>query len=283
METYPPALAPNGIGCCPNLRIFVYRILGELLLLLLLLLTCSVSLINENTGPGTTPTWPQPVLLLLRTTQQVKKGGGAGLGLFSWLLLSNVDTAQLALRKAHPLHLPCPAVPLPAGLHAGPETTSYMRLAGVRFPAIAILDASPRLYTREQPGSTARQEESCIGFPPSPSLSLPMTTTHTHTIHTIHFPTCIPPAAVVSSTISLFTLPTIRHINSSVAYLELQHSSLPRTTLPRPSESTRGAFVLAARCPEPSLIPAQGLASPIKADPLRTTTSRQHHREPALP
>lgn len=177
METCPPTLALIGVGCWPNLRIFVYRILGELLLLLL---TCSVSLIIENTGPGTTPGLAAARAAVATDDPASQKSGGAGLGLFSWLLLSNVDTAQLALRKAHPLHLPCPAVPLPAGLHAGPETTSYMRLAGVRFPAIAILDASPRLYTREQPGSTARQEESCIGFPPSPSLSLPMTTTHTH-------------------------------------------------------------------------------------------------------
>lgn len=212
MGTYPPALDLIGICCWPNLRIFVYGILGveddahpfrephfsadEL-----------VSLRIEQVpplGPG-----PQVILLLRTTTPGSQKSGGAGLGLYSWLLLSNVDTAQLALRK---VALPCPASPPSCRLACmlGPENYKVHGRAGA-FPSHRKYSTPVRDCTR--PGGIAGQEESCISLPFCVllllRLSLSMTTT-TYQPYNNTLSTCIPPAAVVSllspSTISIFCI-----------------------------------------------------------------------------
>lgn len=281
MGTYPPALVLIGICCWPNLRIFVYGILGveddahlfrephfsadEL-----------VSLRIEQVpplGPG-----PQVILLLRTTTPGSQKSGGAGLGLYSWLLLSNVDTAQLALRNSCPA-LPCPAlpVPLPAGLHAclGQKTTKYIHGRAGAFPSHRKYSTPVRDCTR--PGGIARQEESCISLPllcpPSPS---------TFSLHDNHIPTIQQYTFDLHSTRScsltaisiyhlhflylpapsLFTLPT----TSSVAYLELQRSSLPPTTPTTPLVNNRRRLCVLGRRAVSSHSSA-GLAR-LKADPV---------------
>lgn len=170
------------------------------------------------------------------TTPGSQKSGGAGLGLCSWLLLSNVDTAQLALRNSCPgPALPCP-VPLPAGLHAclGQKTTKYM-VARVRFPAIANTRRQSEIV--HGPGGIARQEESCISFP-SVFLLLLRLSLHDNHIPTIQqytfdlHSTRSCSLTAISISISVSARPFFVHLthNSSVAYLELQRSSLPPTT-----------------------------------------------------
>lgn len=152
----------------------------------------------------------------------------------------------------HYVRWPCPAlpVPLPAGLHAclGQKTTKYIHGRAGAFPSHRKYSTPVRDCTR--PGGIARQEESCISLPllcpPSPS---------TFSLHDNHIPTIQQYTFDLHSTRScsltaisiyhlhflylpapsLFTLPT----TSSVAYLELQRSSLPPTTPTTPLVNNR--------------------------------------------
>lgn len=162
--------------------------------------------------------------------------------------------------RAHPLLLPwpCPALPSPflqACMHAWARNYKVHGRAGA-FPSHRKYSTPVRDCTR--PGGIARQEESCISFPSCVllllRLSLSMTTTYQPYNNTLS--TCIPPAAVVSllspspSPFSVSARPFFVHLthNSSVAYLELQRSSLPPTTPTTPLVNN-GAVTACARWP----------------------------------
>lgn len=202
--TYPPGLVPIGPCCWPNLRIFVYRILGEAAALSPVpqeqphIGRIPSSRIESGTTPG--PAAANPVATddrevhahPRRSKKWWRRFGIVPLGCCCRMS----DTAQLALRKAQSRST-CPARPPSCRLACWARATTIQVTCcpRVRFPAIAILDASPRLYTRGQERNLCASVFLLSSF----SLSHSLHDNHTHTIpYTIHFRSCIPPAAVVS-------------------------------------------------------------------------------------